>query len=54
MTTKTRKTKILPTCKACGSNEALYITLKNGERLPSYVMRLGDGIYCNKCAGKGN
>ena len=49
MTTKTRK-KTLPVCVKCGSNEALYITLKNGEKLPSYVMRIGQGIFCNTCA----
>lgn len=50
MATKTRKNKSLPVCVQCGSNEALYVTLKNGERLPSYVMRLGKGIFCNPCA----
>jgi hypothetical protein len=34
---------------ACGSNDALYITLKNGERLPSFSMRIGQGIICNGC-----
>jgi hypothetical protein len=50
MATKTRTKKTAPVCAVCGSNEALYITLKNGERLPSYVMRLGQGIFCNECA----
>ena len=45
----TRK-KATATCKGCGSSEALYIELANGGRLPSYVMRIGDGIYCNPCA----
>ena len=45
--------KAAAACKGCGSSDALYITLHNGERLPSYVMRIGDGIYCNACAGKG-
>lgn len=40
-------------CKACGSSDALYVELRNGEKLPSYVMRIGDGIYCNPCAGEG-
>ena len=44
------KRKAEATCKGCGSSEALYVTLGNGERLPSYVMRIGDGIYCNPCA----
>jgi hypothetical protein len=43
------KLKSKPACVSCGSNEALYITLKNGERLPSYVMKIGRGIWCNKC-----
>ena len=37
-------------CTGCGSSDALYIILKNGERLPSYVMRLGVGIFCKPCA----
>lgn len=44
------KSKKVLTCKGCGSNEALYVTLGNGNKLPSYVMRIGDGIYCNDCA----
>lgn len=40
-------------CKGCGSSDALYVQLRNGERLPSYVMRIGEGIYCNACAGEG-
>lgn len=47
------KTKVLPVCRKCGSNEALFITLRNGEKLPSYVMRIGEGIYCNECAREG-
>jgi hypothetical protein len=45
-------TKKRATCKACGSSDALYVELRNGEKLPSYVMRIGDGIYCNPCAGE--
>jgi hypothetical protein len=44
--------KTIQTCKGCNSSDALYVQLRNGERLPSYVMRIGDGIYCNACAGK--
>ena len=47
------KKKAVAACKGCGSSEALYVTLGNGERLPSYVMRIGDGIYCNPCAKGG-
>lgn len=53
MTTKTRKSKkALPVCLGCGSNEALYITLANGERLPSYSMVMGVGIFCPPCNDK--
>jgi hypothetical protein len=45
--------KVAAACKACGSSDALYVELGNGKRLPSYVMRIGDGIYCNACAGEG-
>ena len=49
------KRKNIPVCVNCGSNETLYITLKNGERLPSYVIKIGKGIWCNPCdkASKG-
>ena len=43
--------KNLPVCNSCGSNDALYVTLGNGKKLPSYVMRIGEGIFCNSCAG---
>jgi len=36
----------------CGSNDALYITLRNGERLPSYILKIGQGIICNECEEK--
>ena len=45
--------KKLATCKGCGSSEALYVTLGNGEKLPSYVMKIGEGIFCHECAGEG-
>ena len=45
--------KKIATCKGCGSSEALYVTLGNGEKLPSYVMKIGEGIYCHECASKG-
>jgi hypothetical protein len=47
------KKKVIAACKACGSSDALYVHLSNGEKLPSYVMRIGEGIYCNPCAGEG-
>lgn len=45
--------KKLATCKGCGSSEALYVTLGNGNKLPSYVMKIGEGIFCYECASKG-
>ena len=42
-----RKNK--PVCMECGSNDALYVTLRNGERLPSYTIKIGVGIVCNGC-----
>jgi hypothetical protein len=47
------KNKAVAVCKGCGSSDALYVELGNGKRLPSYVMRIGDGIYCNPCAKEG-
>jgi hypothetical protein len=46
----TKKTK--PVCMQCGSNDALYVTLRNGERLPSYTIKIGVGIVCNECKNK--
>ena len=46
------KLKSKPVCINCGSNDALFITLRNGERLPSYVMKIGQGIWCNGCNDK--
>jgi len=43
----TKKSK--PVCMECGSNEALYIALSNGKRLPSYTIKIGVGIMCNGC-----
>ena len=45
-------TKKIATCKGCGSGEALYATLSNGERIPSYVWKIADGIYCYPCANQ--
>lgn len=41
--------KIKPICMECGSNDALYVTLDNGNRLPSYTIKIGIGIICNGC-----
>jgi hypothetical protein len=37
-------------CVECGTNDGLYVTLANGERLPSYRIVIGVGIKCNECA----
>lgn len=36
-------------CVKCGTHEGLFITLRNGERLPSYTIKIGEGIVCNAC-----
>lgn len=36
-------------CVECGTNDGLYVTLANGERLPSYHLLIGIGIKCNEC-----
>jgi hypothetical protein len=41
--------KSKPVCMECGSNDALYVTLRNGDRLPSYTYAIGKGIICNGC-----
>ena len=45
-----KKTK--PVCMECLSTDALNVTLKNGERLPSYTYAIGKGIICNGCKAK--
>lgn len=44
--------KVKPACIECGTNDGLYITLGNGERLPSYTLVIGRGIVCNDCKDK--
>ena len=46
---KTKKKNRL-VCQECGDEEAMYVTLKNGEKLPSFVYRIGEGKFCNYCA----
>lgn len=36
-------------CVKCGTHEGLFIVLQNGERLPSYTIKIGEGIVCNEC-----
>jgi hypothetical protein len=42
------------TCLECATHEGLFITLSNGERLPSYHYVIGKGIVCNKCSDNKN
>ena len=45
-----RKTKPAPKCARCESSDALYITLKNGAKLPAYAIDIASGaIYCHPC-----
>ena len=39
-------------CINCGTHDGLFIILKNGERLPSYTIKIGEGIICNECKEK--
>jgi hypothetical protein len=39
------------TCIKCGTHDGLFITLGNGNRLPSYTIKIGEGIVCNTCKG---
>lgn len=41
--------KVKAVCVKCGTYDGLFITLRNGERLPSYTIKLGEGIVCNTC-----
>jgi hypothetical protein len=44
-----KKTKAV--CVKCGTHDGLFIALRNGERLPSYTIKIGEGIVCNACKG---
>ena len=46
-----RKAKAV--CAKCGTHDGLFVMLKNGDRLPSYTMKIGGGIICNQCKGEG-
>ena len=39
-------------CIKCDTHEGLFIVLGNGERLPSYTIKIGEGIVCNACKDK--
>ena len=43
------KVKEKPICMVCKSHDALFITLKNGERLPCFTYLIGQGIICPDC-----
>lgn len=47
-----KRAKSKPVCAGCNSNDALYVTLANGDRLPSYSMVIGVGIFCPACNDK--
>jgi hypothetical protein len=44
--------RVKATCVECATHEGLFITLGNGERLPSYHLVIGKGIVCNSCSDK--
>ena len=46
--------RVKATCLECATHEGLFITLSNGERLPSYHYVIGKGIVCNKCSENKN
>ena len=35
-------------CVKCGTHDGLFITL-GATRLPSYTIKIGEGIICNLC-----
>ena len=39
-------------CVKCGTHEGLFVSLSNGKRLPSYTIKIGEGIVCNACKSK--
>lgn len=41
--------KVKAKCVKCDTYEGLFITLRNGEKLPSYTIKIGEGIVCNEC-----
>jgi hypothetical protein len=38
-------------CVKCGTHDGLFIML-GATRLPSYTIKLGEGIVCNECRDK--
>ena len=44
--------RVKATCVECATHDGLFITLRNGERLPSYHLVIGKGIVCNSCSDK--
>lgn len=39
-------------CVKCGTHDGLFVSLRNGQRLPSYTIKIGEGIVCNECKEK--
>ena len=39
-------------CVKCNTHDGLFVMLRNGERLPSYTIKIGEGIVCNACKGE--
>ena len=44
-----KRERVQAVCVKCGTYEGLFIVLQNGERLPSYTIKIGEGIVCNTC-----
>ena len=44
-----KKAKV--TCIKCGTHDGLFIMLGT-TRLPSYTIKIGEGIVCNECKDK--
>jgi hypothetical protein len=45
--------RVKAVCVKCNTHDGLFIVLGNGERLPSYTIKIGGGIICNQCKGEG-
>jgi hypothetical protein len=40
--------RVKAVCVKCGTHDGLFIML-GATRLPSYTIKLGEGIICNEC-----
>ena len=43
-----KKTKVV--CVKCGTHDGLFM-MRGATRLPSYTIKIGEGIICNECKG---